>query len=198
MNIEDIRKNYRNFEDSKIEELANSQITKLRPEVIPLLIEEIRRRNLSENLIKGIDAQLKVLNPDELIEYCLLIQNQSCPVCNSNTQKLNGILLTEVVSYIFLTRTTKHLKIACSDCLQKFRNNSNSKTALLGWWGFPWGIIKTIQGLIQNSKMSRNITLIEPSIILKTYVLENIGIIEPNRNDNIKLKQMLERANRVS
>ena len=45
MELEDIRKNYRNFNDDKIENLAKSDARKLRPEVIPILIEEIRRRN---------------------------------------------------------------------------------------------------------------------------------------------------------
>ncbi len=43
MNLDDIKKNYKNFDNHKIEDLAKYQVRKLKPEVIPILIEEIKR-----------------------------------------------------------------------------------------------------------------------------------------------------------
>lgn len=197
MELEDIRKNYRNFNDDKIENLAKSDAKKLRPEVIPILIGEIRRRNLSENLIAGIETQLRVLTPNELIEYGTLIQKQPCPKCKSKTRKLNAVILTEVVSMILLTHTSKHFRIACPDCLTHFRKRADSKTFLLGWWGFPSGIIKTIGALRHNSKMAKIINSQEPNEneIFQSFVIENVGQIETYKKDEKDLHRMLTNAN---
>ena len=196
MDIEDIRKNYRNFDDSKIQELAKQDASKLRPDVVPILMEEIRRRNLSENLISGIDAQLKILSPEELLDYCTLIQKQPCPICNGKTQKLNAIILKEVMSVILLSNVTSHLKIGCPQCLKESKSKINLKTALLGLWSTK-GIFYTIKALVQNKRMEKYIRNYEPNEILKSYILENIGVIEPNKNNPIALNNMLKRANRV-
>ena len=195
MDIEDIRKNYRNFDDDKIESLAKSDAKKLRPEVVPILIEEIKRRNLSENLIASIEVQLKKVSKEELDKYNLLIQTQACPECQSKTKKLNAIILTEVISMILLTRTTKHFKIACPDCLTVFRKKSDNKTLLLGWWGIPWGIIKTLGALRINSKMAKIIDLEEPNDIFKAFIIENIGKIESSKEDKKSLNSILNNAN---
>jgi hypothetical protein len=196
MDIEDIRKNYRNFDDSKIQELAKQDASKLRPDVVLILMEEIRRRNLSENLISGIDAQLKILSPEELLDYCTLIQKQPCPICNGKTQKLNAIILKEVMSVILLSNVTSHLKIGCPQCLKESKSKINLKTALLGLWSTK-GIFYTIKALVQNKRMEKYIRNYEPNEILKSYILENIGVIEPNKNNPIALNNMLKRANRV-
>lgn len=195
MELEDIRKNYRNFNDDKIENLAKSDAKKIRPEVVPILIEEIRRRNLSENLIAGIETQLKVLSPEELDEYSILIQKQPCPKCKSKTSKLNAVILTEVVSMILLTNTSKHFRIACPDCLTNFRKKADNKTLLLGWWGFPWGVIKTIGALRLNSKMTKTIHSGEPNDIFKSFIIENVGQIETYKKEGKNLNRMLINAN---
>ena len=195
MDIEDIKKNYRNFQDSKIISLAKSEARTLRPEVVPILIDEIRNRNLSETLISGIEAQLKVPTEDELKEYCSVVQSADCPKCKTKTQKLNAIVLNEVVSFLILTTSSKSIKIACPDCLEKLKNNANFKTATLGWWGFPWGVIRTIQALINNSKMSKQIACSGPNDILKSFVFENIGVIETSKNNTVALNNFIERTN---
>jgi predicted nucleic-acid-binding Zn-ribbon protein len=195
MELEDIRKNYRNFNDDKIETLAKSDANKLRPEVIPILMEEIRRRNLSENLIAGIETQLKILTPEELNDYVTLIRNQSCPKCKSKTRKLNAVILTEVVSMILVTHISKHFRIACPDCLTHFKKKANNKTLLLGWWGFPSGIIKTIGALRQNYKMAKLINSEASNDIFHSFVIENIGQIEAYKKEEQNLNRMLLNAN---
>lgn len=195
MDIESVRKNYRNFEDYQIIDLANSAANSLRPEIIPILEEEIKRRNLSETLLSGIKAQLKVPTASEIDFYISLIQNQSCSDCNSKTKKINGAIINDVASIIFLTRTSSKIKITCSDCIEKTKSTSNNKTLLLGWWAFPWGPIKTIQTLFNNSKMVKKIHTNQPSEVLQAFVYENIGILESNKDNPDAIKNLLFRTN---
>ncbi len=197
MDLDYIRENYKKFTDDKIESLAKSDVRKLRPEVIPILIEEIKSRGLAESLLAGIEAQTKTYKPEELDAYYNFVQNQPCPVCHSRDKNLNALLLTEVLSIILITRTTLHLKIACHGCLEKLANTSNFKTATLGWWGFPIGIIKTISALIANSKMRKNIISDEPNAIFKSFVNEHIGVIETNKREGKGLEQLFTRANQI-
>jgi len=191
MDLEDIKKNYSQFDDAKIKDLAKFEVRSLRKEVVPVLIEEIKKRNLPEELLLGIESQLRVPTSQELIQYCTLINSIPCPKCKSKTQKLNGIVLREVVSFFIMTTTYTHSKIACPNCLETYKNAANSKTILLGWWS-PAGIISTIQSLIKNGKMSAEIRMHEPNAVLKSFVYQNIGAIETDKDNIAKLSNLLE------
>ena len=75
MDIEQIKKNYENFDDSKIEILAKNEAGSLESEVIPILVNEIKKRNLDIDLIKGIEAQTKELTENEIQEIKLKIES---------------------------------------------------------------------------------------------------------------------------
>ena len=103
MDIEQIKKNYENFNDSKIEHLAKNEAGSLEPEVIPILVNEIKKRNLDVDLIKGIEAQTKELTEKEIQEIKLKIESLSCPECGQNESKLIGTLIRTVKSFIVFT-----------------------------------------------------------------------------------------------
>jgi len=75
MDIEQIKKNYENFDDSKIEILAKNEAGSLEPEVIPILVNEIKKRNLDIDLIKGIESQTKELTEKEIQETKLKLES---------------------------------------------------------------------------------------------------------------------------
>lgn len=56
MNIEEIKENYSRFSDAKIENIAATKTQSLPKEVIDVLNEEIKKRNLSPNLSADFDA----------------------------------------------------------------------------------------------------------------------------------------------
>jgi len=195
MELDDIRENYRSFEDYKIEKIATEDVTKLREGVIDILKEEIQRRNLPKSLIKGIDAQTKELSEKEFDEYLSLIRNHTCPKCNSKTKKLNASIVGEVVSVVVFTNYTKKRKIACSNCLDELNNKAIGKSSILGWWGFPWGPIYTIKSIILNTKMKKKNHTSKPNELLQGFVLENIGYLEANKNNPEKITQLLNKTN---
>ena len=47
MNLEDIKRNYENFDDEKLIEIATKDIKSLRKEVLPILEAELQKRNIS-------------------------------------------------------------------------------------------------------------------------------------------------------
>lgn len=69
MNLEDIKKNYENFDDEKLIQIARKDITSLRKEVVPILEAELLKRNLSlvdEKEQKTTDKKTKQSNKNEI------------------------------------------------------------------------------------------------------------------------------------
>ena len=77
MDIEDIKKNYENFDDDKLIKLATKEINSLREEFIPILKAELKKRNLSTKSKKTYSkeqfenplAKEKLFYSDEHIQY---------------------------------------------------------------------------------------------------------------------------------
>jgi hypothetical protein len=193
--IDELRENYKNFPDDKLIRIATTDVSGLRPEAIQVLQDEIKRRGLSDGLIDGIKIQTKEISEDELLAYSELLRRRPCPVCNSASTKLNATMTAAVVSYIIMTSYEEKLVIACPNCLDKANKNAMIKTFLLGWWGFPSGIYRTIKALLHNKKMKSQTRLEEPNDYFKEFVLAQVGTIEANKTNNERLQLLVKNLN---
>ena len=101
-------------------------------------------------------------------------------------------MTASVISFIIITNYEKDLKIACPNCLDRANNKAMLKSALLGWWGFSWGIIKTTQALLSNIKMKKQNRLAKPNDLFNAFVLGKIGRLEANKNNPTKLQEIIE------
>jgi len=137
--LDQLKKNYEKFDDNKLIRIATEEAAGLRPEAVLLIKQIIKERGLSEDITKGIDVQLQEIDDETLLEYTELLRGLPCPVCKSTEEKLNATMTGSVISFIIMTNYEKELKVACPDCLDKANNKAMIKSALLGWWGFPWG-----------------------------------------------------------
>lgn len=173
-----LRENYRNFSDEKLMRLAAEDAVKLRPEALVLLQEELGVRGLAEMAKKEIDAQFRVLSAGEIEEYCALIQAAPCPICYSSTTPLNATVTSKVSSFIFLTTWKEELVIACPNCLDKLTESATSHSIIVGWWGLPWGIIRTVKAIRSNKKMARSHHVPYPNASLTTFVRGNVRSLD--------------------
>lgn len=191
MNLEEIKKNYENYDDSNIELIATTEAYGLHEEVIQILKNEIKKRNLSDELLKSIEAQTK----EGILKNVNLIRAHSCPVCHSKTKRLNATIVGKVSSFIIYSSYEKEIKIACSDCLDEFHRKANINSALFGWWGIPWGPINTISSLLFNNKMKRAYHRKNPSEVLTKFVTENATLIESVKENPVDLSNFLKSIN---
>ena len=197
MDLKDIKENYKNFDDYNIEKIASEEAGFLRAEVLDILKAEIKKRNLNLNLIDSVDSQTKELTESEFNEYCGILRNHPCPKCNTKTQKVNATMVGRVVSMLIMTNYEKSLKVACSNCLDEMHSKANMKSALLGWWGIPWGPIQTIRSFMFNSSMKKNNRSEKPNVIFTSFILSNIGIMEKAKTEPEKLTEFINRTNRT-
>ena len=129
---------------------------------------------------------------EEIEAYAMLLRNLPCPVCNDTSSGLNGTLSHTVKSFILFTTSRAEPTVGCPDCLDKQNDNAILSTALLGWWGFPWGLIKTPVYIYRNIKAKKQNRSDYPNDVLLAYTLENIGEIETYKDDREKLKRIIQ------
>ena len=196
MDLEQIKKDYADFDDFKIEHLAKNEVGGLNPEVVQILVEEIRKRGLDTNLIKGIEAQTKELTEFEINELKSKIVNLPCPDCGQRTIPLMGSLIRTVKSFVFFTSYNKSPVIACPLCLKKRRKNAMISTFLLGWWGIPYGIFRTPIALIASMKDIKKQEMISESIVT-SFVINNIGELRTNWDKESELVDFVRHTNKT-
>jgi predicted nucleic-acid-binding Zn-ribbon protein len=195
IDIELGQETYQRMTDDELIRIATQDAHGLTPEALEVVKAEIRKRGLNENITKGLDAQNKTITIGEIDSYCKVISELSCPICGNSSEKLNATITGEVMSFIFLTTYKKKIKVGCPDCLDKANNNALAKNAFLGWWGIPWGIIRTIQYISLNLKSKRTNRSNDPNDYLRSFALNKIGELETYKNDKNKLQQILIRQN---
>lgn len=189
--LTELRKNYERFDDKKLIRIASEEAAGLRPEALDLLKQIIQERGLSPDVIKAADVQISEVSTKSFDDYVEILRSLPCPVCNNNFEKLNATIVANVFSFVLITHYSKEVKIACPRCLNKMNNNAMIKTALLGWWGLPWGIIRTPQALILNNKRKGENDWPEANNLFKSFVYERLGRIEVNRNNPEMLQDII-------
>lgn len=100
-------------------------------------------------------------------------------------------MTSEVMSFVFFTQYSRTLKIGCPRCLDRASNSALVKTTLLGWWGIPWGLIRTIQAMGHNIKSKRTNHLDTPNDYLRSFILSKVGQFETYKDNKEKLQQII-------
>ena len=191
IDIQLVRENYQKLSDSELIEAVTTNAGGLTPEAFEVVKEEISKRRLDTSIIKGVEAQNRSYTIEEIDKYCEVIRNLNCPSCDTNHTRLNGTMTSEVMSFILFTQQNKKIIIACPDCLDKANNSALTKSAVLGWWGIPWGIIRTIQAIGQNINSKKTNHSNEPNPFLRSYALSRIGELETFKENKVKLQQII-------
>ena len=174
--IDQIKENYKNFNDRKIEDIAKTQAKDIREDVVPVLFTEIERRGLGPELINWVKAERRVLSPVELDRMKEKIRWLPCPACGRKGSRLEGIVIRTVVGFIIGADYETAQRIACEDCRNRMLRNAVLKTVFLGWWGLPEGFFYTPYALIRSAgdifKRDR-----DSEKIMEDFIQTNIGLI---------------------
>ncbi|MFL1542544.1 J domain-containing protein [Pseudomonas sp. O39] len=73
-----------------------------------------------------------------------------CSVCAKVSAQPRVVVFRSVKSFLFLTIRKPIAGVYCSSCAQKQSLKASATSWLLGWWGFPWGPLYTVQALVIN------------------------------------------------
>ena len=190
--VEEIRENYKDFSDSKIENIAKNESKGLRKEVLGILKDEIEKRNLDKNLINWIETETKTFDGIERESLINKIQNLNCPKCSKKKDRLYGFEINQIVSVLLYTHDTRNEKILCMSCGKKAKLNAILITLFAGWWsrrGFfltPINVIRDSFNFLFIEKISDRI--INRLINENTGHFRRIGIENGTLNRLIKTR----------
>jgi hypothetical protein len=184
---------------NQIEKMGNYDLVRiikreagvLKPEVLHLLEKQIIKRNLYSDDIKRVITQAKKYPNAQLEIYAEELRKIPCPICSLTCKKLNGTIAYTVKSFLLFTSFGKRTVIACPECLDNENNNSITSTMLLGWWGLPWGLLKTPIYIYRNIKIKSQNHLERPNETLLSFTLMNIGEIETNIGNSEKMTRLI-------
>jgi hypothetical protein len=96
-------------------------------------------RTCQRNAYLAFSAQVPAEQIDTLVRQ---VHGGACPKCKGRGP-VSLHRHHQVWSAIFMTRWVTMTQISCRRCARKAQALSALQSGLLGWWGFPWGLIMT-------------------------------------------------------
>lgn len=78
------------------------------------------------------------------------IQNGPCPVCESSHGPVDIRTAHRCMSFLLWSQWESPMRLSCRGCGIKNNLTNFVVTMLLGWWGFPWGLLVTPIQLAKN------------------------------------------------
>ncbi len=89
--------------------------------------------------------------PPELIEkQTKLVHEGPCPKCEEHKESVDMHTSHRIWSLILLSSWSSKPQISCRSCGIKSQLSGFLTSSLIGWWGFPWGIIMTPIQIVKN------------------------------------------------
>lgn len=167
---------YRQMPDERLLQIALHEAAGLTPEGLATLNAELHSRGIDPVVGRAVEAQTRLLSRRDVDQLVAAIQKRPCPECGRTDRPLNGGVVADAKSFVLFTTHDQHTVIACPDCLAGQAKRAAIVTALLGWWGFPFGPIQSVKSLRHDIRTIRQIHRDEPSEALRSFVEQNPGV----------------------
>jgi len=119
-------------------------------EAYNVIKDPVRRAQYDSLITLQTQPESQDFHTTEPTEAQREITHYRCEQCNRQDSTLRLSIFISVISYFVLTQKQAHAHVLCSRCRIKHSLLSNLKVWLLGWWGFPWGPIYSIEALLKN------------------------------------------------
>lgn len=113
--------------------------------------------------------------PDDFLDEQVTQRHQGpCPVCNG-PGPIDVQVSHRITSFLILTSWNDRTRLSCGRCGRFQRLGDMFYCLVLGWWGFPWGVIGTPIQLVRNFVgMFRGSSPV-PSDALRGIVMMELG-----------------------
>lgn len=188
LEVSEIKKNYESYEDHRILKIANGGVKGLRDEVVPLLLAELKKRNLDPYLIEWIKAERREISAQELETITRDVHESLCVVCNKN-RDLRGISFTTVVGFLIGTSVVQYDLIICKDCGKRKKRHSTMLTSTFGWWSgeglftTPFALARSIKTSLEAENQSQQ--------LIQSFIKDNIGTIRLGEDRVAVIRELL-------
>ncbi len=192
LELEKIRESYKTFDDVTLKKLARTGSKGLRPEVVPLLIEEIQIRGLESGLIDFVHADRRDLSDTELNQLKSKVKNCVCQECKRN-RNLKAYRFETKIGIVLASHVTITKIIVCTDCGEYKRKQSALQSILLGWLSvvgfisYPLLVYGKIKEYYKEDELSDQ--------LIEDLIRNNIGTITLGNESNQTLTDLISTYN---
>lgn len=186
---------FKTYSDNKITLIAQYEAELLDPEAVDLLKKEIILRKLNPKLIEIIDDLIIGISQEDFFEYSKFLLQLQCPICGKYKGMIDITRKCSVISVLVYTGYYRILICGCKDCLRKKIKRTMIISLILGWWGFPFGPIRTIQSIFYNLKKIKETKTTELSEDFIKFAWTNKGFIMTNLNNETELFDLIRGIN---
>lgn len=193
MNLKKIKANYQSLSDKKLCQIAISQSQELMPEVVELLKEELKRRNLSLAYLERVDAETNAFEGMEYDQLVSKIESLPCPNCKDDVRELNGYNIEYRVSFLIESEVIQRQQIICKSCGTKAKWNAILKSMFLGWWSGK-GLLMNSFTILSSSFEFMQIEKIHKEI-MQEFIQNNTGIFRLKGIEPEVLQKQIVRNN---
>src|SRR5687768_10468038 len=90
------------------------------------------------------------LPPDLVEEHVNKVRSGPCPKCQRQGAPVDAHTSYFVWSALIFTSWSSKPAICCRSCAVKDQIFSTLGSAVIGWWGFPWGLFMTPVQIFRN------------------------------------------------
>lgn len=189
--VDEIADNFKKLDNSRLEHLALNP-RGLRKEIIPVLIGEIKRRNMKSSLIEWINFETNIYEGLEREFLIGEIKDSFCSLCNKNSG-LKGYEFHTKISFFITIMNKSDIKIICQTCAGRKRLESMMTTFFLGWWSIN-GILSTpfvLMSDLYNSLSPKK----QSEAIINDFIDNNTGLLRINKEKKLSINDVIKRVN---
>lgn len=194
IDLNKVKAYYERMDETKLKQIALLEIRSLEPDVVLIVIDEIKKRELDSILLDAIEVQVNGLPVAEIESLISKIKKLDCPDCGESNLGLVGGMIRKVRSYILFTQYEERAKIGCSKCINSEREVELIRNIILGWFGIPMGLIRTPQSIFKHFSENKKREQVSNSI-LENFFNQNIGVVFINKEDDEKLLDLIHMFN---
>ena len=131
------------------------EYAKLLNEAHSVLINPLKRKEY-DNLVSLRDAYQEkgdyTQRAEARAETSAEVRHYKCEKCGRQDSSLRVSIFLGVLSLLVVTYKKAYAYILCAKCRIKYSLLFNFEVFFLGWWGFPWGPVYSIEALFENMK----------------------------------------------
>lgn len=140
---------YRRQTDKHLVDFAAKHGRTLRPEIRPVLLDELHRRSIGQDVMTFLEKETLLIRETEIQELMEFAQKQACSKCGAQNAVIVCSVQRTIGSFIIQWVDEETSTLCCSTCRKKEFSLASSITLAGGWWSFS-GLFKTPAALFQN------------------------------------------------
>ena len=140
---------YQRQTDKHLLDFAEKHGRTLRPEIRPILLNELEKRAIGQDLISTLKKETLLIQEEEIRSLIQFVQNQACAKSGSKNTTIVCSIQRTIGSFVIQWFDEETSTLCCHNCRKKEFLLSSLINLLVGWWSLG-GLFKTPATILQN------------------------------------------------